>query len=127
MQFIDTHTHLFLPEFDLDRNQVIENAKNSGVKKLLLPNVDSSTIDSLKAMVNLFPDYCIPMAGLHPTSVNKEYKKELKIVEKFLAENKVCAIGEIGIDLYWDRTFYKEQEYVFRYQIDLANHIIYPL
>lgn len=127
MQFIDTHTHLFLPEFDLDRNQVIENAKNSGVKKLLLPNVDSSTIDSLKAMVNLFPDYCIPMAGLHPTSVNKEYKKELKIVEKFLAENKVCAIGEIGIDLYWDRTFYKEQEYVFRYQIDLAKSHNLPI
>jgi len=127
MHFIDTHTHLFLPEFDSDRSQVVENAKNNGVKKLLLPNVDSSTSESLKSMVRLFPEYCIPMAGLHPTSVNENYKSELNKVEKFLAENEVCAIGEIGIDLYWDRTYIKEQEEVFRYQIDIAKNNNLPI
>lgn len=127
MQFIDTHTHLFLQEFDSDREQVIDNAKTIGVKKLLLPNVDSSTVERLQNMVAKFPDYCIPMAGLHPTSVNGEYKKELELVERFLGDNNVCAIGEIGIDLYWDKTFVKEQEEVFRYQIDIAKKNNLPI
>lgn len=127
MQLIDTHTHLFLPEFDLDRDQVISNAINNGVEKLLMPNVDSSTIDSLSNLAKKYPDYCLPMMGLHPTSVKENYVDELKVIESYLEKNKVFAIGEIGIDLYWDKTFLKEQVKVFKYQVDLAKKYKLPI
>ena len=127
MQFIDTHTHLFLPEFDSDRDQVIANAKENGVEKLLLPNVDSATLATLNNLVKKYPNYCLPMIGLHPTSVNENYIDELKIVENYLKNRKIYAVGEIGIDLYWDKTFLKEQEKAFRYQIDLAKEYKLPI
>ena len=127
MQFIDTHTHLFLPEFDSDRDQVIANAIENGVDKLLLPNVDSTTIDDLNNLVKKYPNNCFPMIGLHPTSVKDNYLDELKIVETYLKNQKIYAIGEIGIDLYWDKTFLKEQEKAFRYQIDLAKEYKLPI
>lgn len=127
MQFIDTHTHLFLPEFDEDRSQVVRNAKVEGVKKLLLPNVDSSTVESLSSMVKAYPEICVPMAGLHPTSVKEDYLKELDEVKNFLDRHQVCAIGEIGIDLYWDKTFFAQQEEVFRIQIDMAKEKNLPI
>jgi len=127
MQFIDTHTHLFLPEFDTDRDQVIANAQKEGVEKLLLPNVDSSTLERLNDLVKKYPDFCLPMIGLHPTSVKEDFKDELELVENYLKDNKVCAIGEIGMDLYWDKTFLKEQEKVFRSQISLAKKYDLPV
>ena len=127
MQFIDTHTHLFLPEFDSDRDQVIANAIENGVDKLLLPNVDSTTIDDLNNLVKKYPNNCFPMIGLHPTSVKDNYLDELKIVETHLKNQEMYAIGEIGIDLYWDKTFLKEQEKAFRYQIDLAKEYKLPI
>jgi len=127
MQFIDTHTHLFLPEFDADRDQVIANAQKEGVEKLLLPNVDSSTLERLNDLVKKYPDFCLPMIGLHPTSVKEDFKDELELVENYLKDNKVCAIGEIGMDLYWDKTFLKEQEKVFRSQISLAKKYDLPV
>jgi TatD DNase family protein len=127
MQFIDTHTHLFLPEFDTDRDQVIDNAKENGVEKVLLPNVDKSTIEPLLSLVDTYPEFCYPMMGLHPTSVNENYKEELKTVENWLDKRKFYAIGEIGIDLYWDKTFKAEQEEAFRYQIELAKKHDLPI
>ena len=127
MQLIDTHTHLFLPEFDSDYDQVILNAKENGVVKVLLPNVDSSTLENLLKLSEKYPDYCFPMMGLHPTSVNENYKEELKKVEDWLEKRKFYAIGEIGIDLYWDKTFKTQQEEVFRYQIDLAKKYNLPI
>ncbi|MCG8409905.1 MAG: TatD family hydrolase [Bacteroidales bacterium] len=121
MQFIDTHTHIFLSDFNDDRDTIIKNAQTEGVVKMLLPNVDSSTIKQLSDTVEKYPNYCFPAVGLHPTSVNKDYSSELQIVEQYLNSNKVYAIGEIGIDLYWDKTYLKEQETVFRHQINLAK------
>ena len=127
MNYIDTHTHLFLPEFDTDRDQVIANAKDAGVEKVLLPNVDSGTILPLLDLVDKFPDFCLPMIGLHPTSVKEDYEKELEVVESWLLKRKFYAIGEIGIDLYWDKTFIKQQEEAFIYQINLAKKYDLPI
>jgi len=127
MNYIDTHTHLFLPEFDTDRDQVIANAKNAGVEKVLLPNVDSGTILPLLDLVDKFPDFCFPMIGLHPTSVKENFEQELEMVESWLKKRKFYAIGEIGIDLYWDKTFLKQQEEVFKYQIKLAKKYDLPI
>jgi len=127
MHLIDTHTHLFLPEFDSDRDQVILNAQKGGVEKILLPNVDGTTIDPLLELSSKYPEFCYPMMGLHPTSVKDNYKEELNIVENWLKKQKFYAIGEIGIDLYWDKTFKIQQEEVFRYQIDLAKKYNLPI
>ena len=127
MRLIDTHTHLFLPEFDTDRDQVISNAVENGVEKIFLPNVDQSTISGLEKMVKKYPDFCFPLMGLHPTSVNENFMDEIKEVENFIQNNKVYGIGEIGIDLYWDKTYKNEQEEAFRYQIDLAKRNNLPI
>ena len=127
MNYIDTHTHLFLPEFDMDRDQVIANAKNAGVEKVLLPNVDSHTILPLLELSSKYPDFCLPMIGLHPTSVNENFEQELEMVESWLKKQKFYAIGEIGIDLYWDKTFLKQQEVAFKYQINLAKKYDLPI
>lgn len=127
MQFIDTHIHLYLPEFDQDRDQTITNAIDNNVQKMFLPNVDSTTIQSLMDLVNQYPGHCYPMIGLHPTSVKENYLEELEWVESWLKKEKFIAIGEIGIDLYWDKTFEKQQEEVFRQQIDLAKKYDLPV
>jgi len=127
MQFIDTHTHLFLPEFDQDRDQVIKNAIDHNVQKMLLPNVDSTTINPLMELIQKYPLNCFPMMGVHPTSVRADYEKELDIVESWLKKEKFMAIGEIGIDLYWDKTFQKQQEEVFRRQLNLAKKYNLPV
>jgi len=127
MQFIDTHTHLYLPEFDQDRDQVIKNAMDHNVQKMLLPNVDSTTINPLMDLVKKYPSNCFPMMGVHPTSVRVDYEKELDIVESWLKKEKFIAIGEIGMDLYWDKTFQKQQEEVFRRQLNLAKKYNLPV
>ena len=120
MTLIDTHTHLYLPEFDHDRSNVVENALAAGVDKMFLPNIDRDTVKPLLALAAQFPLHCYPMAGLHPTSVKENWKEEMAFVEKMLEENSFIAVGEIGIDLYWDKTFEKEQQEVFARQIQLA-------
>lgn len=127
MQLVDTHTHLYLEEFADDRQQVIERAIAEGVNKMLLPNIDSSSIGDLLKLTDQFPENCFPMIGLHPTSVKENYMDELAIVEKSLQERKFYGIGECGIDLYWDKTFAVEQEFVFRHHIDLARTFNLPL
>jgi len=111
----------------MDRDQVIANAKNAGVEKVLLPNVDSHTILPLLELSSKYPDFCLPMIGLHPTSVNENFEQELEMVESWLKKQKFYAIGEIGIDLYWDKTFLKQQEEVFKYQIKLAKKYDLPI
>ena len=111
MRLIDTHSHLFLEEFSEDLPQVIERARSAGITHIFMPNIDSTTIDSMLSVCNAYKDYCFPMIGLHPTSVNADYEKELEIVARELKSfNKYIAIGEIGMDLYWDKTFLKEQQ-----------------
>ena len=121
MIFTDTHTHLYLEQFDKDRKQVIADAIGEGVKYMLLPNIDSFSINGMMKVCDAFPENCFPMIGLHPTSVDSNYKEELEIVENKLSDKNFIAIGEIGIDLYWDKTYKREQEYALRYQIELAK------
>ncbi|MCD6565554.1 MAG: TatD family hydrolase [Bacteroidales bacterium] len=125
MQFIDTHSHLYLPEFDNDRNEVINRAIREGIEKICLPNIDTRSIKPMMDVVNKYPDFCFPMIGLHPTSVKKNYMDELNKVKENLLKENFIAIGEIGIDLFWDKTYKKEQMKAFREQIGLAidNHL----
>ena len=117
---IDTHTHLYLDKFDSDRERVITSAIEKGVKYMLLPNIDSSSIHHMLSLCDDFPENCFPMMGLHPTSVKNNYKKELEIINKWLVKKKFIAVGEIGIDLYWDKTYVAQQEAAFRFQIQLG-------
>jgi len=102
-------------------------AKASGIERFFLPNIDSSSVDPMLALEKKYPDNCFAMMGLHPTSVKENWKEELALVEKMLGERKYAAVGEIGMDLYWDKTFVKEQEQVFKSQIELANHYKLPV
>ena len=125
---IDTHSHLFLEEFSDDLPQVIQRARAAGVSSIFMPNIDSTTIEPMLAVCNNYPGYCYPMIGLHPTSVNETYEQELNIVrERLSAPNHFVAIGEIGLDLYWDRTFLNEQLLVFEKQIEWALEYHLPI
>lgn len=118
---IDTHTHLYSEEFDLDRNEMIERAINKGVSRFFLPAIDSSTHRKMLDLETQFPDKIFAMIGLHPCYVKPEtWEKELQIVEHYLNERKFPAIGEIGIDLYWDKSTLDIQIKAFEKQIDWA-------
>jgi TatD DNase family protein len=120
MQLIDTHTHLYLPEFDNDRDEVVRNAVSNGVTQLIMPNIDDKSIGPMLEAESRYPGICYPMIGLHPTSVKEDYRTRMDTIEKAMGEHKFMAIGEIGIDLYWDKTFITEQTEIFRYQLSLA-------
>ena len=127
MNIIDTHTHIYLEEFVDDRARVIEAAKLSGISAVLLPNIDSGSLDSLFHLCDNEPDFAYPMMGLHPTSVNRLYVSELKTIESVLTKRKYCAIGEIGIDLYWDKTYLREQKDVFEKQLEWSIDMQLPI
>ncbi|WP_372641257.1 TatD family hydrolase [Ancylomarina sp.] len=120
MKLIDTHSHIYSEAFDEDIAEAIQRAKDANVGQIFLPNIDSESIEPMLKLVKSYPDYCLPMMGLHPTSVKENYEEELAICEKWLNEEKFIAIGEIGIDLYWDKTFLKEQQFVFEKQLTWA-------
>jgi TatD DNase family protein len=117
MYLIDTHTHLFTEEFASDRQEVIRSAFASGVKQFCLPNIDLESVIALHDLCDRYPHYCFPMMGLHPTSVNAAYREILKQIKIFFQGRKYIAVGEIGIDLYWDKTFIKEQTAAFEEQL----------
>jgi TatD DNase family protein len=121
MQFIDTHAHLYLDKFDADIDQVISDAIQSGVTKMYLPNIDSQTISAMNNLAVKYPQNCYPMIGLHPSDVKENFEEELAIVKQEAEKGKYIAIGEIGIDLYWDKTFLKQQQDAFAFQIELAK------
>lgn len=121
MKLIDTHTHLYLNNFAADRNEIIQNAVNQGVETILLPAIDRSTFNSMMDLVNQYPGTCFPMIGLHPTSINNNYEAEIEFVETKLNEGGYNAIGEIGIDLYWDGTYFDQQKDAFRRQLRMAK------
>ncbi len=127
MQIIDTHTHLFSEEFNDDRDEVVKRAIAQGVEKLILPNIDSSTITEMLNLSKKYPENCYPLIGLHPSSVNENFEKELQIVEQYLAKEKFYGIGEIGIDLYWDKTFIEQQKQAIIHQIKLAKQHSLPI
>jgi len=123
----DTHTHLFSEEFDSDRTETIQRAISAGVKKMFLPNINSSSIVSMFKLEAEFPVNCFPMMGLHPCSVNEKYGQELTLVEHWLSKRKFSAIGEIGMDYHWDKTFIAQQKDAFELQIDLAKKHSLPI
>jgi TatD DNase family protein len=120
MQLIDTHTHLYLPEFDSDRDEAVGRAVSSGIVKMLMPNIDIHSVKQMLAAESRYPGICYPMIGLHPTSVKEDYLIQLDELENLYTQHKFIAIGEIGIDLYWDKTFLKEQIIALRRQIAFA-------
>ncbi len=128
MNFIDTHSHLFLEEFAEDLPLVMQRAKAAGVSRIYMPNIDCSTIKPLLDTVAQYPDYCFPMIGLHPTSVNADFREELKVMKEMLDQSHpFVAIGEVGMDLYWDRTFINEQFEAFETQIQWSAEYQLPL
>lgn len=127
MQLIDTHTHLYSEQFNEDRTEAIKKAIGLGIDKFFLPNIDSKSINGMHALQIEFPNQCFPMMGLHPCSVDKNFEKELNIMESKLDTCKYIAIGEIGIDLYWDKTFLAQQEKAFRTQINWAKKRKLPI
>ena len=120
MNIIDTHTHLYLKQFNEDIDLVINRSKEIGVKKFIFPAIDSSHFDSMHSLKNKYPDDIYLMSGLHPTDVKEDFKDELDFVVNSLKKHDYVAIGEIGIDLFWDKTYLKQQQEAFRFQIRLA-------
>ncbi len=124
---IDTHTHLYLGEFKEDLADVISKAEKQGISKFYLPNIDSSSVADLLEVEALYPGKCVAMMGLHPCSVNEHYNQELKIVEEWLRKRTFAAVGEIGLDYYWDKTFIAEQKHAFQQQINWAKELNLPI
>lgn len=125
---IDTHTHLYAEEFDEDRKEMIQRALDKGISKFFLPAIDSEFHEKMLELENEFPEQIFAMMGLHPTYVKPEtWKKELQIVREYLEKRKFCAIGEIGIDLYWDQSTLEIQIKAFEKQIDWAIEMDLPI
>ncbi|MBN2611364.1 MAG: TatD family hydrolase [Bacteroidales bacterium] len=127
MKLIDTHAHLYLDNFDADRDTVVKNALNAGIEKIVLPNIDSGSVNDLKKICLSHPGFFLPLMGLHPTSVKDDFINELKIVETELKTQKYYGIGETGIDLYWDKTYTENQVKAFSKQIELALEYKLPI
>ena len=127
MVFTDTHTHLYSESFADDRDEVIQEAINKGVKRFFLPAIDSSYLSKMRELKNAFPLNMFLMSGLHPTHVKENFQEELAVLESFLDETQAVAVGEIGIDLYWDKAFLKEQQEAFHLQIEWAKKRQLPI
>jgi len=127
MIITDTHTHLYSEEFDQDRNEMIQRAIDSGVTRFFIPAIDSKCTQSMYELETQFPDNIFLMMGLHPTYVKDNYLDELQHVESELSKRKFYAVGEIGIDLYWDKTHLAEQQIAFKRQIQLAKSYKLPI
>jgi TatD DNase family protein len=121
LNLTDTHTHLYSEEFDEDRNEMMQRAINAGVSRFFVPSIDSNYTQKMYELENQYPENVFLMMGLHPTYVKENYLEELAHVERELASKKFYSVGEIGIDLFWDKTFLKEQQLAFKHQIQLAK------
>lgn len=127
MNITDTHTHLYSEAFDDDREQMIQRAFDTGVQRFFVPAIDSTYTESMLELEKNYPDNVFLMMGLHPTHVKDNYKEELQHVEDMLSKRDFVAVGEIGIDLYWDTSTLKIQQEAFRYQIQLAKKFKLPI
>ena len=124
---VDTHAHLYDEQFDLDLNEVITRAKDSGVGRILLPNIDAQTVQPMLEVCRQYSARCFPMLGLHPTSVNEDFEQQLEVIASYFDHTEIVAIGEIGIDLYWDKQYIAQQLEAFRIQIGWAKKYKLPL
>ncbi|OFZ41630.1 MAG: hydrolase TatD [Bacteroidetes bacterium RIFCSPHIGHO2_02_FULL_44_7] len=125
--YIDTHTHLFGEAFDEDRDEVVQRALNADVGMCLLPNIDVGTINALHQLADKYPEKCLPMMGLHPGSVGEDWEEQLEEIHKNLLARNYIAVGEIGMDLYWDTKFLVEQRAAFRQQVEWAKELELPI
>ena len=125
--FVDSHSHIYSSDFSLDRDEVITRALEAGVERIVLPNIDSSSVKPLLDLADTLPGLFFPLLGLHPTSVKEDFRKELLILEYWLGKRKFYGIGEIGIDLFWDKTFLGEQIEAFITQIGWAKSRNFPI
>jgi TatD DNase family protein len=124
---IDTHAHLYAEQFDQDRAAMIDRAKLAGIEKILLPNIDSASVDGMLQMSRDYPEFCYPMMGLHPCSVQEGFENDLEEIYEKLHREKIIAIGEIGIDLYWDKSTLELQRLAFRAQVQWAKTLNLPI
>jgi len=127
MKITDTHTHLYSNEFDEDRDEMIQRSIDAGISRFFIPAIDSAFTQAMYDLEKAYPENIFLMMGLHPTHVKDNYLKELQHVEEELAKRKFFAIGEIGIDLYWDKTHLPQQQDAFRKQIQLAKRYKLPI
>ncbi|TDH19779.1 TatD family deoxyribonuclease [Segetibacter sp. 3557_3] len=127
MKLIDSHCHLYLKEFANDLDDIIQKARNAGVARFYLPSINSRVVDDMLKLETLYAGECFPMMGLHPCSVKEDYKDELMIVSDWLSKRKFVAVGEIGLDFYWDKTFVREQLEAFNMQMELALQYQLPI
>lgn len=127
MLITDTHTHLYSEAFDTDRDTIVQNAIDLGVERFFIPAIDSNYTQSMLDLEARFPNHIFLMMGLHPTHVKENFREELKHVEEMLSVRKFYAVGEIGIDLYWDKSYLKQQQEAFVYQIRLAKKFQLPI
>lgn len=127
MKLIDTHTHPYLPEFENDRLEVVQRAISAGIIKMIVPNVDLETVEPMLQLCKTFPNHCFPAMALHPSSVGADYLEVMQKIEDIVNHQKMMAIGETGIDLYWDKTFEKEQITCFERHIEWAYQKELPL
>ena len=127
MRLIDSHTHLYLEQFDEDRAELISKAGEFGIDRFLLPHIDSETTQAMYDLVKQYPDKCFPMMGLHPCSVKENFEEELALVKELLFSKEHVAVGEIGLDHYWDKTFVDQQRDAFIRQIHWANELDLPI
>jgi TatD DNase family protein len=126
MKLIDSHAHIYLTEFEADRAEMMERAKKSGIDTILMPAIDSSTHNAMMEMEKAWPG-CHSMIGLHPCSVNQDFEKEIDVIEGLLKQRSFIAIGEIGLDFYWDKTFTEQQYLAFHKQLELAVRYALPV
>ena len=127
MQFIDTHAHIYSDKFNSDRSKMLARTFSAGVNKICMPNIDSESIEGMLDLEQKYPHQCFAMMGLHPCSVNQDFEKELQLAEDWFAKRKFIAVGEMGIDLYWDKTFIAQQKEAFRVQAGWAKKMGLPL
>jgi TatD DNase family protein len=125
--WIDTHAHIYLEDFDPDRADILRRCEELQIRKIFMPNVDHTSIDSMLEAEHKYPDQCIAMMGLHPCYVKKDFEKELYLVEDWLTKRSFAAVGEIGTDLYWDKTFWNQQQEAFKVQVGWAKKYQLPV
>ncbi|MFM9984199.1 MAG: TatD family hydrolase, partial [Flavobacteriales bacterium] len=124
---IDTHSHLYLSQFDADRDEMLKRAKDAGIHKILLPNIDIESIAGMNAMADKNPDLCYPMMGLHPCDVKPDFESLLEKIRMEFNTRKYIAVGEIGMDMYWDKTTLDIQQKAFRIQVQWAKELQLPI
>lgn len=123
----DSHAHIYLKEFDADGREVMLRCEEAGVQKIYMPNIDHTSIDNMLEWEAKYPNQCLAMMGLHPCSVKNDFEKELYMVENWLSKRKFAAIGEMGTDLYWDKTFWEQQQEAFAVQVSWAKRYELPI